>query len=114
MKTELTYAKGATLKAHKLGEPVTIEQHLPLPFDLFSLKKYLERFDLNEYNVDVYEFHNPHMYSLGFHMPDFNVSSVEDFYKAIGGKLGCEPDQQTISEKIQSILNVHKTTKSKY
>ena len=111
MKTELTYAKGATLKAHKLGEPVTIEQHLPLPFDLFSLKKYLERFELNEYNVDVYEFHNPHMYSLGFHMPDFNVSSVEDFYKAIGGKLGCEPDQQTISEKIQSILNAHKTTK---
>lgn len=111
MKEEMTYTKAATLKAHKLGEPVTIEQHLPLPFDLFSLKKYIERFDLNEYDVDVYEFKNPHMYSLGFHMPDFNVSSVEDFYKAIGGKLGCEPDQQTISEKIQSILNAHKTTK---
>lgn len=111
MKEEMKYAKAATLKAHKLGEPVTIEQHLPLPFDLFSLKKYLERFDLNEYDVDVYEFKNPYMYSLGFHMPDFNVSSVEDFYKVIGGKLGCEPDQQTISEKIQSILNAHKTTK---
>lgn len=111
MKEEINYAKAATIKAHKLGEPVTIEQHLPLPFDLFSLKKYLERFDLNEYDVYVYEFKAPHMYSLGFHMPDFNVISVEDFYKVIGGKLGCEPDQQTISEKIQSILNAHKTTK---
>ncbi|AGJ71523.1 hypothetical protein Lw1_gp115 [Escherichia phage Lw1] len=111
MKEEMTYTKAATLKAHKLGEPVSIEQHLPLPFDLFSLKKYLERFDLNEYDVGVYKFTNPHMYSLGFDMSDFNVSSVEDFYKVIGGKLGCEPDQQTISEKIQSILNAHKTTK---
>lgn len=111
MKEEMTYTKAATLKAHKLGEPVIIEQHLPLPFDLFSLRKYIERFDLNEYDVDVYEFKNPHLYSLGFDMTDFNVSSVEDFYKAIGGKLGCEPDQQMISEKIQSILNAHKTTK---
>lgn len=105
------YVLAAVLQCYELGESVPIIQDHPVAIDLFSLRKYLERFDLNGYNVQIVKIKNPVMYAMGFNLKEFGVTTTEEYFEIISGKLGCENTQEAISIKVQEILEKFKYEK---
>ncbi|ADE34933.1 hypothetical protein BL02_116 [Klebsiella phage BL02] len=89
---------------YQLGEEITFSQTLPVPIDLFSLRKYLERFDLNEYTIQIVRIKNPVAYALSFDVGESQTTTMDDFVSLLSSKFGCDDALDTISKKVNEIL----------
>lgn len=101
---DLNYEVCAIMQPYRLGEAVVFEQKLPVPIDLFSLRKYLERLDLNMYTVSIAKIKNPVAYAFMFDVSEFGFTTKEEYFAFMSQRLNCENKIEVISRKLQEIL----------
>lgn len=90
---------------YALGEAIPLSQDRAAPFDLFSLRKHLERYGLNEYTIKIVRMRNPFtLYAFAFDINETGISTLDEYVTFISGKLECESTVEAVSTKLNDIL----------
>lgn len=107
LKTEVC----VVMPRYALGDSIPFSQDRPAPFDVFSLRKYLERFELNEYTLQIVRVWNPVMYALAFDVAESKLTTMDEYVELLAHKFGCDRTVEAVSNKVNEILEKFKYEK---
>lgn len=99
----------AHLPAYKLTDPITIFQYRNIPLNLFRLRKELEKYGFHEWPIEIVYSETMAKagkvaYAIGVPMQSTGAVTHEQFYQAVGKKLGVEPNATAIGTAFYQII----------
>ncbi|QDH49113.1 hypothetical protein PHYNN_174 [Pantoea phage Phynn] len=97
------------MPSYKLGDAIQFYQFRDVPFNLFRLRKELEKVGFNEYPVEVVYSETMDLagkvaYAIGVPMQATGAKTHEEFNTIIAGKLNVEPTGSAIGNAFYNII----------
>lgn len=94
------------LPAYLAGNPVPIEQYLNTPIDIFGLRRYLERFKLNEWNLKILKIPNQNVYVLGVDLDKSDVVDYDEIIRQMAIAFNVEPTTEAVAVAISDLFSL--------
>jgi len=99
----------AHMPAYTLGNPVHVIQFRDIPLNLFRLRKELEKYSFNEWAIEIVFSETMAQagkvaYAIGVPMEQTGAVTHEQFYEAVGKKLGVAPTADAIGMTLYEII----------
>lgn len=103
---DVKYKTCAVLPSYMAGDPVTIIQHMNAPIDIFGLRKYLERYKLNEWNLKIVKISNPVGYALAVDLDNTEEKNMDNVIKELSVLLNVDNTTEDVSVAIAEVFKL--------
>lgn len=99
----------AHMPAYKLGDPIQFTQYREIPINLFRLRKEMEKYGFHDWPIEIVYSETMAKagkvaYAIGVPMQSTGAVTHEEFYQAVGKKLGVEPNPTAIGMTFYQII----------
>ena len=96
----------AILPSYLVGDPIPIEQHMNVPIDIFGLRKYLERYKMNEWDLKIIKFSNPVRYAVGIDLEKNEEKNMDNVFKQLSISCNVENTVEAIAKVIDDAIQL--------
>lgn len=100
----MDYEQLAILPNYKAGEPIPATLCGEVKINIFALRRYLEFYRLNEWDLILYRFGN-HAYAIGIDLRSTKYDTLDEVMGELSKRFKIKNTLESVAEKLYEILN---------